>query len=107
MALRETFRLGDDSKPISRLPVSSRFRIRDLIAIGHEGETMNEVGMFSKGDLLQSFACVGEYAGCYFFQHKLPEVVYEYCLKSADRKDLLVISEGVSDRAFSVGVVEF
>jgi len=42
-----------------------------------------------------------------FFQHKLPEVVYEYCLKSADRKDLLVIYEGVSDRAFSVGVVEF
>jgi hypothetical protein len=42
-----------------------------------------------------------------FFQHKLPEVVYEYCLKSAEWKDLLVISEGVSDRAFSVGVVEF
>jgi len=42
-----------------------------------------------------------------FFQHKLPKVVYEYCLKSADRKDLLIISEGVSDRAFSVGVVEF
>lgn len=67
MALRETFRLGDDSKTISRLAISGRFRFRDLIAIGHEGETMNEVGMFSKDDLLQSFACVDEYAGCYFF----------------------------------------
>ena len=61
---------------------------------------MNEVGMFSKGDLLQSFSSVDEFAGCYFFQHKLPKVVYEYCLKSSDEKDLLVISEGLSDRAF-------
>lgn len=106
MALREAFRLDDDSKTISRLAIFGRFRFRDLIAIGHEGETMNEVGMFSKDDLLQSFACVDEYAGCYFFQHKLPKVVYEYCLKSTDRKDLLVISEGISDRAFSVEVVE-
>lgn len=106
VALRETFRLGDDSKTISRLAVFSRFRFCDLIARGHESETMSEVGMFSKGDLLQSFACVDEYAGCYFFQHKLPKVVYEYCLKSADRRDLLVISEGVSDREFSLVVVE-
>lgn len=28
---------------------------------------MNEVGMFSKGDLLQSFSSVDEFAGCYFF----------------------------------------
>ncbi|MGG6348715.1 hypothetical protein [Pseudomonas putida] len=67
---------------------------------------MNEVGMFSKGDLLQSFSSVDEFAGCYFFQHKLPKVVYQYCLKSSDEKDLLVISEGLSDRAFSVEVVE-
>ena len=31
VALRETFRLGYDSKTISRLAVSSRFRFRDLI----------------------------------------------------------------------------
>ncbi|MFT0518434.1 hypothetical protein [Pseudomonas faucium] len=62
--------------------------------------------MFSKDDLLQSFASVDEYAGCYFFQHKLPKVVYEYCLKSTEKKDLLIISEGVPDRAFSVEVIE-
>lgn len=54
VALRATFRLGDDSETISRLAISGRFRFRDLIAIEHEGETMNEVGMFSKDDLLQS-----------------------------------------------------
>ncbi|TDF81475.1 hypothetical protein [Pseudomonas sp. H9] len=61
--------------------------------------------MFSKDDLLQSFASVDEYAGCYFFQHKLPKVIYEYCLKSADKQDLLIISEGVSDKRFSAEVV--
>ncbi|WP_409488151.1 hypothetical protein ACK1U3_20940 [Pseudomonas promysalinigenes] len=62
--------------------------------------------MFSKDDLLQSFPCVEEYEGCYFFQHKLPKVTYNYSLKSTENKDLLVISEGVIDRAFSVAVVE-
>lgn len=66
----------------------------------------NEVGMFSKDDLLQSFANVDEYSGCYFFQHKLPKATYEYCLKSTQEKDLLVIAENVSDRSFSVEVVE-
>ncbi|MDZ3996060.1 hypothetical protein [Pseudomonas sp. Teo4] len=66
---------------------------------------MSEVGMFSKDDLLQSFASVDEYAGCYFFQHKLPKAIYEYCLKSAGEQDLLVISENISDRDFSVAVV--
>lgn len=60
--------------------------------------------MFSKDDLLQSFASVDEYLGCYFFQHKLPKVTYEYCLHSTQKKDLLVISEGVSDRDFAVKV---
>ncbi|HGY9626661.1 TPA: hypothetical protein ACOJM5_003046 [Pseudomonas putida] len=67
---------------------------------------MSEDGMFSQDDLLQSFASVDEFAGCYFFQHKLPKVVYEYCLKSTGRQDLLVISEGLSDRAFAVELVK-
>lgn len=62
--------------------------------------------MLSKDDLLQSFASVDEYAGCYFFQHKLPKSTYEYCLKNADEQDLLVISENISDRDFSVAVAD-
>jgi len=65
-----------------------------------------EVGMISKDDLLQSFASVDEFLGCYFFSHKLPKVTYAYCLDSGLKKDLLIISEGASDRAFAVSVVE-
>ncbi|MGN8357276.1 hypothetical protein [Pseudomonas alloputida] len=60
--------------------------------------------MFSKDDLLQSFASVEEYSGCYFFQHNLPKVTYEYCLNSTPDKDVLVISENMTNRDFAAKV---
>lgn len=63
--------------------------------------------MFSKQDLLGSFPVVEESdAGHYFFQHKLPKVVYEYCLKSAVERDLLVVTEDIKDRTFAKEVLD-
>jgi hypothetical protein len=63
--------------------------------------------MFSKQDLLESFPVVDERdSGYYFFQHKLPKLVYEYCLKSAVDKDLLTVTEDTTDRDFAIKVVD-
>jgi len=60
--------------------------------------------MLSKGDLLLSFSSVEEGFGCFFFQHNLPNRVYEYCLKSTDTNDLLIASENSSDKSFAASV---
>lgn len=63
--------------------------------------------MFSKQDLLESFPVVDERDfGYYFFQHKLPKLVYEYCLKSAMDRDLLTVTEDTVDRNFAIKVVD-
>jgi hypothetical protein len=63
--------------------------------------------MFSKQDLLESFPVVDEKDfGYYFFQHKLPKLVYEYCLKSAVDRDLLTVTEDTVDRNFAIKVVD-
>lgn len=63
--------------------------------------------MFSKQDLLESFPVVDERdSGYYFFQHKLPKLVYEYCLKSAVDQDLLTVTEDTTDRDFAIKVVD-
>ncbi|NWE37572.1 hypothetical protein, partial [Pseudomonas gingeri] len=63
--------------------------------------------MFSKQDLLKSFAVVDEdRSGHYFFQHNLPKTTYRYCLKSSASQDVLIVSEDVDDRQFSIAVLD-
>ncbi|WP_178082895.1 hypothetical protein [Pseudomonas sp. GW456-12-1-14-TSB6] len=62
--------------------------------------------MFSKEDLLLAFASVENIAEHYFFQHKLPAITYEYCLKSEAHQDILVISEDITDKDFSIAVIK-
>lgn len=69
------------------------------------GLTMNEVNMFTKDDLLRSYTGVEEDGDYYFFQLELSDTFDEYCLKSADGLDLLVISENIVDREFSKSVL--
>ncbi|MBP1127128.1 MULTISPECIES: hypothetical protein [Pseudomonas] len=63
--------------------------------------------MFTKQDLMESFAVVDEGSGGhYFFQHKLPKVTYNYCLKSSSDRDVLNVSEDVDDREFAAEVLD-
>lgn len=63
--------------------------------------------MFSNQDLLESFPVVeGRDSGYNIFQHKLPKLVYEYCLKSALDKDILTVTEDTTDRDFAIKVVD-
>jgi hypothetical protein len=63
--------------------------------------------MFSKQDLLGSFPVVDESGnGHYFFQHTLPKLVYQYCLKSVGSHDLLTVSEDVQNRDFAMQVLD-
>ncbi|WP_263228054.1 hypothetical protein [Pseudomonas alabamensis] len=62
--------------------------------------------MYSKSDLLKYFGSVDEYKGCNFVQLELPAKEYEYCLKSSEFLDLLVICEDVFDRDFAVELVK-
>ncbi|WP_181105019.1 hypothetical protein [Pseudomonas entomophila] len=66
---------------------------------------MNEVDMFTKDDLLRSYTGVEKDAGYYFFQLELSDAFDEYCLKSTDDLDLLVVSENITDREFAKSVI--
>jgi len=60
--------------------------------------------MISRDDLLQDFDDVESDSGCYFFHHALPGFKYQYCLRSNEDQDLLVVSKSAEDRLFASSV---
>ena len=63
--------------------------------------------MLSRKDLLVSFPIIEEgELGHYFFQHKLPKCVYEYCLKTSLHRDLLTVTEDTNDHGFAIEILD-
>jgi len=67
--------------------------------------TRADIDMVSKKDLLLSFDIIDEYAGCLFFKYEMPKAVVQYCLRSTEKQDLLVVCEGAFDREFAVQII--